>query len=290
MAGKRQGQREEEGAEDVEVEEEEEGEGEGAEDGGDSAEEGNVTQQEQLQPKAKRMRVKRGSSVGIGQRIAAAKYRLERLELRLDARKAKTGYAATAGKRQAEVEQVEGLMAAQRRVIESLEKEKEQVEVKERLDAVAAEAKAKSRLVDAEAKAEYTAAAMCLMVSCKVKHVCVCVCLCVLCACCVCVRAHFRLRVCVCVAQVKHDKRFNGKKERSDDVWDDVHREYLEGMEGEGFPEGDKAISKEGLRARYDKELAWYRDYCKKYHARVQSGAPRCDLDALPRRHVGRAR
>jgi hypothetical protein len=105
-----------------------------------------------------------------------------------------------------------------------------------------------NKRVDAKAKKEYSTAAQKLMV----------------------------------VAKIEHDKRVNGKQEGegADNIWVDIHSDHLRAMEAEELTT-DNNISKEGQQARYDKELAWYRDYCKKIDATLVSGAPRDDIQYM---------
>ena len=191
------------------------------------------------------------SLLAIIKKISVGEAKLKKLNEQLTAKKLKHGYKGTLHKRQEDVKKWEDKVAVQTRVLKTLNDQKINMETRARALAALAEKKEEEKKITAEGKRDVSSYAQQLVVKCKVKQ----------------------------------DKRFDGRKEKADDIWVDVHNDYMAGILEHGLSVDDK-ISKEGLRAKYDRELSFFRDYCKKMNRMAVSGAPRDDMDNVPRRCV----
>ena len=181
--------------------------------------------------------------------LDAALAKLDTLTLKLSALISMTGYSKTSDKRRDDVELASTRVETQKRVIASLTEKLEKVTEATEQKKLIAEERERSAALVAEVKKGLSDGAYKAIVDLKTDQ----------------------------------DKRFDGKKEKNDNIWPEVHAGYLQKIKNGDLPASDH-ISLEAMRAKYDKELSHFRWYAKEVQRYKVSGAPADDVDRIPTR------
>jgi hypothetical protein len=164
-------------------------------------------------------------------------------------KEAKTGYASSDASRKLAVDKASEKIQSIEQEIGRAKDRVQECQASEELKQQAAAIKAAKQASDAESKKHISDGAQCAVVQLKIDQ----------------------------------DSRFDGRKEKNEKVWKDVHDNYLKLIEVHDLPESD-TLNLEGLQARYSKEIAHFRWYAKEVDRYKQSGASADDIEKIQKR------
>ena len=183
-------------------------------------------------------------------KIITAKAKLSKLEGKLTAAKAATGYGTTVEARRKTVQQLSDQVKAQQLAVVALQKHMDdQIAL---ADAKAQVAREKEKKAALEAEIKVASGDACL--------------------------------VAIVESKMSQDKHFDGKVEKNEKVWKDrVYPKFMRLIENGDLPSTDK-MSCDAMQSKYSSELAHFRKYAKDVQRYKQSGASADDVDRIPKR------